>query len=85
MGYHPIVRKKTANHRRFPVVMFMNLRRNPSAYGMIPKPESSNDQKYRPRKRLNVRKIMIVSSMALYIASPAKKTIKMRRVWEFPL
>ena len=63
----------------------MNLSRKPSAYGMMPRLDIRSDQKYSPPYRLKVRKIIHVSSSELYIASPAKKQMKILRVRESPL
>ena len=49
IGYHPIDNRTTAAHLAWPVVMFMSFSRNPSAYGMMPAPDTSRDQKYSPR------------------------------------
>ena len=44
IGYQPMVRKKTASHRRLPVpVITKNFSKKPSAYGMMPRPDSGED------------------------------------------
>lgn len=45
---------------------------------MIPAPAMTMDQKYAPSKREKVRKIIAISSEALYMARPQKKTIQTR-------
>lgn len=83
--YQPIVIRTIASHLLSPWVIRLNLKRNPSACGIMQRLDINRDQKYSPWNLEKVKKINIANSMALYSASPVKKIMRVLTVNDSPM
>lgn len=77
--------RKIASHLLSPWMIRLNLKRNPSACGIMQRLDINKDQKYTPRNLEKVKKINMANSMALYSANPVKKMMRVLTVNDSPI